>query len=196
MLGLDHPDDLARLVFLVVLGLGLLLVSLGPRRRMGRALRDLLVWALIFAMVVIAYGARDTLMSQLFPARTLQVSQDTVSLGRGHDGHFRATLRANGVPVRFIVDTGATGIVLSRRDAERIGIDPEALVYSGLAETANGVVRTAPVRIERLDFGGFTDRNLRAAVTEGALDSSLLGMSYLSEFSRIEIAGDRMILTR
>ena len=57
------------------------------------------------------------------------------------------TLEINGTPVRFMVDTGASDIVLSRRDAERVGIDPAALGYLGRARTANGTVPTARVRL-------------------------------------------------
>ncbi|MEM1346891.1 MAG: TIGR02281 family clan AA aspartic protease, partial [Pseudomonadota bacterium] len=102
----------------------------------------------------------------------------------------------NGMPVTFVIDTGATAIVLTEQDAKRLGIDTDSLMYTGVAGTANGEVRTAPVRIESVVLGQMMDRNVPAVVNSGEMDTSLLGMSYLQKFSRIEIAGDRLVLER
>jgi aspartyl protease family protein len=190
------PDTLARLVYLVVLLAGLGFFSIWGRRGLGRGLRDLLIWMLILAMVVIAYGFRDVLREELLPAAMVQVAPDIIELRRGSDGHFHAAIEVNGVPVRFMVDTGASDLVLSRRDAARVGIDPASLVYLGRARTANGTVATASVRLGLVEFGGLTDTDVPASVSDGGLDVSLLGMSYLDRFTSIEIAGDRMRLHR
>ena len=108
-------------------------------------------------MVVIAYGFRDVLREELLPAEMVQVAPDAIELRRGRDGHFHAELEVNGKPVRFMVDTGASDIVLSRRDAERVGLDPGALTFPGRAMTANGAVGTAAVRLGVVKLGGFTD---------------------------------------
>lgn len=191
------PDTLMRLVYLVVL---LVFVAgfffAGRRGRTGRALRDLAIWALIFAMVVIAYGFRDVLREELMPAAMVEIDPSTVELRRGSDGHFHATLEINGQPVRFLVDTGASEVVLAHRDAERIGLNPEDLDFSGSARTANGMIATAPLRLASVRFGSFADSDVPASVSTPALDTSLLGMSYLNRFSKIEISGDRMRLVR
>ena len=192
----DDPDSRARLLYLAALLVfvaGLFLW--GQRRDLGKRLRDLLVWALILAMAVIAYGFRDILREQLLPAAMVETG-DTIALRRASDGHFHATLDINGERVRFMVDTGASDLVLSRRDAARVGIDPDGLAYLGTARTANGTVETATVRLGLVRLGSFTDTDVRASVTKGGLDSSLLGMSYLDRFSSIGISGDTMRLTR
>jgi len=192
----DDPDSRARLLYLAALLVfvaGLFLW--GQRRDLGKRLRDLLVWALILAMAVIAYGFRDILREQLLPAAMVETG-DTIALRRASDGHFHATLDINGERVRFMVDTGASDLVLSRRDAARVGIDPDGLAYLGTARTANGTVETATVRLGLVRLGSFTDTDVRASVTKGGLDSSLLGMSYLDRFSSIAISGDTMRLTR
>ena len=166
----------------------------GSRRQLGATLQQLLAWVLIFAMAIIAYGFRDTLRGALFPASAVQVADGLIELRRGQDGHFHATLEVNGARVRFIVDTGASDIVLARRDAERAGIDVAGLAFSGRAMTANGSVATAQVRLDSVVLGDLAETNLPASVTAGALESSLLGMAYLDRFARIEIAGDRMLL--
>ena len=100
------------------------------------------------------------------------------------------------MPVRFLVDTGASELVLSLADAARVGIDPASSAFVGRARTANGMVATAPVRLGRVEFGGFSDSGVPASVGGGELDVSLLGMSYLDRFASIEIEGDRMTLRR
>ena len=92
-----------------------------------------------------------------------------------------------------MVDTGASGMVLARHDAETLGIAPESLMFLGEAYTANGVVRTARVTLPLVQLGPFENRDFRAFVTEGEMQGSLLGMDYLGQF-RMEFTGNRLIL--
>ena len=94
-----------------------------------------------------------------------------------------------------MVDTGASDVVLTQRDARRLGIDPASLLYLGQAFTANGPVRTARVDLSDVRLGPFADASLAASVNEGAMDGSLLGMAYLGQF-HITISGDQMVLSR
>jgi aspartyl protease family protein len=189
-------DQIARLAYL-----GLLTAALGGwlllqlRSNPGRSLQMLSVWALIFVGVIAAYGLWHEIRRDIAPTQTI-LSQDAVAVPRAADGHFHVALLINDVPVRFIVDTGASDIVLSRRDAARIGMDPATLAYTGIAQTANGTVRSAPVRLDRVQLGQIVDQDVRAVVNEAELDVSLLGMRYLNGFSRIEIAGDELVLMR
>jgi aspartyl protease family protein len=189
-MGLDG-DSWVRVLYLV-----LLLLFLAGFLRTRRAFRDLAVWVLIFAMVVIAYGFRDVLRDELLPAAMVARPDGAIELRRRSDGHFHAEALVNGVPVRFLVDTGASELVLSLADARRVGIDPAELAFIGRARTANGVVATAPVRLARVELGGFSDAGVPASVGGGELDVSLLGMSYLGRFASISIEGDRMTLRR
>jgi aspartyl protease family protein len=190
-------DDAARLLYLALLGLFLAtIVFRGGLRTLGRNLRHLAVWSLILMMAVIAFGFRDVLRRELMPGAMVQVSDRVIELRRGGDGHFHAEIEVNGRPVQFVVDTGASDVVLSRADAERVGIDLSGLAFVGRARTANGTVATAPVRLGVVRLGDITDTDVRASVTDGGLDGSLLGMSYLDRFARIEIEGDVMRLTR
>ncbi len=193
----DNPDDQARLFYLAILGLFIAWSLLwGQGHRIGRTLRDMAVWALIFAMVVIGYGFRDTLRAGLFPSATISLASDVVELRRGADGHFHADMEVNGAKVRFMVDTGASDVVLSMRDARAAGIDPARLDFTGRAQTANGLVPIARVTLGDVALGDIRDVNVRASVGAGDLDVSLLGMSYLDRYGSIRIEGDSMILAR
>jgi aspartyl protease family protein len=189
--------ETGRLIYLVLLGGALLTYMLvSNRAQMGSMLRGTVLWALIFIGVIAAVGLWEDLRQTVAPSRAVSFGQGSVTLPRDPSGHFFLTLEVQGTPVRFVVDTGATHMVLSRRDALRVGIDPDALVYTGRAQTANGTVRTARVSLAEVALGDFVDTDVTAWVNEGELELSLLGMSYLSRFERIEIERGRLVLTR
>jgi aspartyl protease family protein len=189
--------EIGRLAYLLLLLLAVGGYALAAGRHdIGRNLRLAALWSLIFLGVIAVAGLWPDIRQTIAPRQSAIVIGQQVELPRGPDGHYRATLIVNGAPVDFFVDTGATEVVLSRADAERVGIDTAALDYLGVAMTANGPVRTARVRLAEVSLEGIADRNLAAVVTDGPLEISLLGMSYLHRFSHIEIADGRMILTR
>ena len=115
---------------------------------------------------------------------------------RGPNGHYFLLAEVNGAPVRFVLDTGATSLVLTKADAEAAGLDLDELQYYSRAMTANGEVRTAPVRLDSITLGPVTDTDVSAVVNEGEMTNSLMGMTYLQRWGRIEIAGDTLTLVR
>lgn len=189
-------DSIASLIYLTLLGLAILgwFVTAG-RRNMGRTLQQFALWGLIFMGVIAVAGLWPQLRDQIVPQQSLTAT-GSLSVPRSFDGHYRVTLDVNDVPIHFIVDTGASDLVLSREDARRVGIDPDALAYLGRARTANGTVAMAGVRLDTVALGAAVDRNVPASVSGGDMPGSLLGMSYLSRFGRIEIADGRLTLER
>ncbi|MCT4609942.1 MAG: TIGR02281 family clan AA aspartic protease [Pelagimonas sp.] len=119
-----------------------------------------------------------------------------IELTRARDGHYYATLLINGSPIEFVVDTGATSVVLTQSAARQAGLDPDTLAFFTEAMTANGPVPTSPVTLKTVDFEGLNDRNVRAFVNGGEMSTSLLGMSYLNRFDRIEISQGKLLLVR
>lgn len=189
-------DSVPRLVYLALLGVAVLAgVGAAYRGRRSSGLRDALVWGLIFLGFVAAYGLRDDISGALSPRTAVVSEAGELFLRRGADGHFHAAAQVNGVEISFLVDTGASGVVLNAADARRAGFAPEALSFTGRARTANGDVRLAPVRLDQVSLGPVEARRVRASVSEGELFSSLLGMSFLNRFARVTVEGDRMILT-
>lgn len=193
---LDNPDDTARLFYLLLLGMFVLVwVFSRYRGKLGQATQHAAIWVLIFLGATLIFGFAEDLKSML-TGSPRQIDQDTIVLNQDNGGHFRAEVEVNGVAVDFIVDTGATNLVLSKRDAGRAGFDPGSLSYSLPSMTANGQVMNARVRIDEMRIGSFTDRNIVALVNGGPLDVSLLGMSYLERYSSWRVEGDRMFLNR
>jgi aspartyl protease family protein len=194
--GLDDIDA-GRLFYLSALLLMILsAVLVTYRNRLGTGLQHAAIWGLIFLGAVLAYGFRDTLSAQLTGAPQMAAVQDGIILRRAPDGHFHARTQVNGATIDFLVDTGATNLVLSQADARRAGLDPARLSFIRPARTANGVVYSAPVTLDALRLGPFEDRNVPASVNGGELSTSLMGMSYLRRFARVTVEGDRMLLER
>ena len=97
----------------------------------------------------------------------------------------------------MLADTGATLVVLTAEDAERIGIDLEWLEFNTPVQTANGTTMTAKTILDDVSVGGIEIRDVNALVVRhGLLNHSLLGMSYLGALSKFEIKGDQLVLHR
>jgi clan AA aspartic protease (TIGR02281 family) len=121
-------------------------------------------------------------------------SQDgTIELDRNADGHFYADVRINGTNVHMLVDTGATGIALSRDDARSSGIATSIGMNDVVGEGADGEVHGEFVKLDRVELGPLTAEGLDAIVLNSG-GQSLLGQTFLSKFSSVEIQGDKMVL--
>ena len=112
-------------------------------------------------------------------------------LRRGPDGHFYAEAQVNGTTIRFLVDTGASVVVLTHADAQRAGLHFPA--ERSMAMGVGGPIEVIPVTLDRIAVGGIEARGVQAAVAE-ELPVSLLGQSYLQRVGSVEIRGDTMVL--
>ena len=121
-------------------------------------------------------------------------ADSSMNLLRAPDGLFYVTGSVNGVPVRFLVDTGSSAVVLTRADALRAGLYPRASEYAATADTANGQAHMAWVGIDTLQVAGTSMREVSAAVASDGLSVSLLGQSWLSQLASLTITGDRMLV--
>ncbi len=189
--------DYASLTYLVILVTAILGLYFAQNRgSLGKLAQQALAWGLIFAAALAVVALWDDIQGALMPKQSVIAAEGRIALPRAPDGHYYVTADVNGVPVRFTVDTGASEIVLSQSDAEAAGIDTATLAYVGRAYTANGEVRTAPVRLDSFAIGPINDIGLRAFVNQGDMAGSLLGMSYLQRYSKIEITDGALTLTR
>ncbi len=117
-----------------------------------------------------------------------------VRLGRAPDSHFYADADVDGRNIRMMVDSGASIVALTRRDAEAIGIDVDRLPIAGSANTAGGVVPMRPVMLDSIDIDGVEVRGVQAAVIDADMGVSLLGQSYLAKLESVKVEGDTMTL--
>lgn len=188
-------DNIASLLYLVLLGAAIAGWLIAENRaNLGQTARMALVWGLIFLGVVAGYGLWSDVRDDILPRQSVEVDTGIISVPRGPDGHFHLRLALNDTPVDFLVDTGASDIVLTMDDARRIGLDTDNLAFIGIAMTANGTVRTAYTNVVELALGPVVFNDVTVAVNEGEMSGSLLGMAYLNRFSRLEIADNTLRL--
>ncbi len=109
-------------------------------------------------------------------------------------GHFVTSGSVNGAPVTFMVDTGASSVALSTQQAKQAGIDYMA-GQTGYARTANGIVQTWAVKLDRVTVNGVTLQNVEGIILPADSNMALLGMSFLNRFS-MNRDGNTMVLKR
>ena len=127
--------------------------------------------------------------------RAPQTSGRSLKLEADRQGHFKAEARVEGRTVDFMIDTGASLVVVRESDAARIGIRPVRADYTAVVSTANGKVKAAPARLDRVELGGITVYDVAALVMpDDALGMNLLGTSFLSRLKRYEYANGRLVL--
>ncbi|RUT30954.1 TIGR02281 family clan AA aspartic protease [Arsenicitalea aurantiaca] len=187
------------LVLLIVFAGGLFT----RRQRFSEILGNLFLWLGIFSVALVSYAFRDELQmvagrvfSELAPtAAVIDAERGTATFRSGRNGHFQLETSVNGAPVTMLFDTGASAVVLSIEDAEAAGIDTGGLRFDIPVQTANGTGRAANVVLETLEVGGIRRDRVRAFVAEAsALDTSLLGMTFLRTLSRYAVSQNSLEL--
>jgi aspartyl protease family protein len=156
-------------------------------------IRPALVWIGIFFMIILAYSFKDRIASELHPSKPITEGQMIV-INRSNDEHFYIDLLVNNKNIRFLVDTGASSIALSQRDAKKIGIDIDSLEFNQKVSTANGVTFKAQTTVSTIKLNDIVFNNIPVTVSSGGLDVSLLGMSFLENFDYYTFDGDKLYL--
>ncbi|MCH8998272.1 MAG: TIGR02281 family clan AA aspartic protease [Proteobacteria bacterium] len=119
---------------------------------------------------------------------------DELLVRAGPNGQFMVDAVVDGVEIRFLVDTGATRVVLTAEDAERLGYRLDGLDYSERYQTANGEILGAPVVLPELRIGDLEIEDVRSSVIRAPLSTSLLGMTFLSRLESFEVRDEGLIL--
>jgi aspartyl protease family protein len=119
----------------------------------------------------------------------------SLTLEADRQGHFEVEAKVEGRFIDFVVDTGASLVVLRESSAAQAGIRLQPRDYTATAVTANGKIKAAPAKIERIEVGGITVYDVPAIVLpDEALAKNLLGVSFLSRLKRYEYANGRLVL--
>ncbi len=119
---------------------------------------------------------------------------DQLIVRAARNGHFMVDAMVDGVEIRFLVDTGASRVVLTAKDAERLGYRLDGLEYSERYQTANGEILGAPVVLPELRIGDLEIEDVRSSVIRAPLSTSLLGMTFLSRLESFEVRDETLIL--
>jgi aspartyl protease family protein len=191
-----------RLVYLLAL---LVLVGGGffarVARRPSASLQQAGIWMGIGLVLLLGYSYRSELggiahriSGDLSPAAGQAVDGQQMRFTAEADGQFHVEATVGSTPIRFLVDTGASEVMLSPADARRLGYEPSALAYTRTYQTANGTVRGAPVTIPVISIGPIRLTGVAASVNEHETEGSLLGMSFLGRLSGYQVSGDTLTL--
>ncbi len=163
-------------------------------------LRILLNLALTGLICLVVLGDRATLEQLLafVPASLeeppIESAPGAVTLKADARGHFLVAASVNGEKVRFLIDSGASHVVLSAGDAKRLGLQPKDRDFTEIYSTPGGTVRTAPVTLAEVRIGDLVVRNVRASVSALDMDVSLLGASFLARLRGYEVNRGRLTL--
>ena len=170
---------------------------IGRRTRFGTALTMMLAWIVIFGAGFVVFTFRDDLG---YVAQRLhsEATGDPVEVGRqiripmAIDGHFWVEAELNGVPVRFLVDSGATMTTIDAQVAAQTGvaINPNR---TQLVRTGNGIISVALGRADTLSVEDITRHDMAMHVAAND-DLNVLGMNWLSSLKRWGVEGRWLIL--
>lgn len=165
----------------------------------------------IFAAVVLVLGAyaahyvdqvvnkptpHAAAVQPMAPTPVTADSARSMTLAADRQGHFYVNARIDGERLGFMVDTGASLVVLRASDAAEIGIRPLPDDYSATVSTANGKINAAPTKLDRIELGDeITVYDVPALVLpDEVLPQNLLGVSFLSRLKRYEYNDGRLVL--
>ncbi len=197
----SSDEGARRLIYLV-----LLLVIVGPAIFMGRLsrnIRSMVVWAGMLVLLAVGYAfwhqgevSSSAVTAELMPQRGAAEAPNEARFIANRNGDFVVEALIEGVTVVFIVDTGASDVVLSPEDAKRVGLKLDRLEYTQRYQTANGAIFGAPVRLDWMSVGGINLYDVRASVPDSELRHSLLGMSFLNRLGGFEVRDGVLTLYR
>jgi aspartyl protease family protein len=193
------------LAVLIFVGAGVFARAMRP----GEVVQSIAFWFMAIVVLVGLHSFRDDLaivggriLGALVPGTPIagrlagDANPDAVVVVRANDGHFGVRAEIDGEPMTLLVDTGASFVTLTQEDAADIGVDPASLAFVVPIRTANGTIKTASIKLDRIAIGPIERRDVAALVApEGALDQSLLGLSFLDTLDGYAISGDRLVLT-
>lgn len=185
------------LAILIFIGAGLFTRIMRP----GEVFRSIAFWSMAVILLVALHAFRNELaivggrvLGALAPGvpitgqLTGDANPDAVVVVRSGDGHFNIRAEVNDVSMPLLLDTGASFVMLTQRDALAIDVDLAALVYSVPIRTANGRIQAASTSLEQIVIGPIQRNNIRALVApDEALDQSLLGLSFLDTLSGLSL---------
>ena len=179
------------------------LIIAARRRRSLTLLRDAAAWVAVIAAICLGYAYRFELgqawarvKGELLPYQGVTAGTQSVSFRAAADGHFQIEAEVEGQSVRFMVDTGASDVVLNASDARRLGFDPSRLAFTRLYRTANGEVLGAPLTLRSVRVGPIELKDVRASVSDADMGRSLLGMSFLGRLGGYAVENGTLTLRR
>lgn len=199
----NFDDSGPRIVALSALAFVFLASFLFGQPKVRDIVQGTFFWGGLLALLIVGYTFRAELvqggyrvLGALAPGMAVPQQDGTLLIVRDASGHFVLDGRVNGSRTQFLLDTGASAVVLTYDDARRAGFKEQDLTFSVPVSTANGRALVAPIKIDTITIGDHTLRGIRGFVgREGSLEASLFGLSALDRLQGWRIEGDKLIMS-
>ncbi|HEX4636161.1 MAG TPA: TIGR02281 family clan AA aspartic protease [Rhizomicrobium sp.] len=195
---LGDPALVQTLGFLALASSGLLFVR---QFHLKQTARNVLIWVAVGGVLIIGFSFQNELKdlglqlrSALVPGYPVQTGPHELTLSEGEDGHFHVYGTINGTRIAFLVDTGASDIVLDPADARRLGIDLDTLTFDRPFGSANGIGYGAKTVVAGLVVGPIVFSDVEVSINKARMGSSLLGMAFLKRLKSYSVSGGKLIL--
>ena len=199
-------EKLLRIVYAVIILSAAIISIVNTKMTFQKIIRYAGIWTLIIGGLLTGYTYRnnvkkffDNIYANIVPGTPIEEKKegnDAVTIIANQDGHFFVNAVVNGVDIRFLVDTGATDVALTRYDAKKLGIDLNRISYTKRVATANGIAWYAPIKLDYIKVGGIVVYNVSASVSSSdGLNTCLLGMTFLSRLKSYRIRNDSLTMT-
>jgi aspartyl protease family protein len=166
-----------------------------------RTARGLFLWLGVALVLVGGFSFRGELLtlgqrvrSAVIPGYPVKTGTHEMIVTESPGGSYLVYGKVNGTTVPFLIDTGASDIVLSPGDARRIGIDMDALSFDHVYETANGQGRGAPYQVASLQVGDIVFKDVSVSINDANMRTSLLGMSFLRRLKSFGFENHQLVL--
>ncbi len=166
-----------------------------------QTIKQTLLWVIVLFFLITLYSFRSDFsklkqrfMGEIAPSSAILNDKGEIEFRVASDGHFYINTLTNGKSLRFMLDTGASDVVIPISLAQEFGYKPSDLKYTKIYNTANGTVRGAPIKINRMEISGYIFNNINASINEVDIESPLLGMSFLKKLSSYEVRDGILIL--
>ena len=194
----SDPGTVQTLGFLLLVSSSLLFVR---EFNLKQTARNVLLWLAVGLVLIMGFAYQNELMDlglrlrgALFPGYAVQTGSREMTISEGEGGHYNVYGTVNGVQIAFLIDTGATDIVLDPDDARRIGLKLEDLTFDKPFGSANGVGHGASIEVDELSVGPIHLTKVRMSVNGARMGSSLLGMAFLKQLKSYSFSGGKLTL--
>ena len=135
----------------------------------------------------------DVAMSDIgLPEQSVVGGETRVELSP--DGHYWLNAEVNGVPARFLVDTGATLTAISTTTAREAGLEERTDRLPVMMTTANGTIQVGTTTVDELRFGNVAAFGLDAVIAPNIGETNVIGMNLLSRLSQWRVEEGTLIL--
>ena len=195
----DWPQMIYLLLLLMVISISLFSRGIMPFKQI---IKYLGIWSAIALIIISLYSYRfefsdfkNKVLGEISPrtARINSSGQMIINLAR--DGHFYLNIMVNNTSMLFMIDTGASDIVIGIPEAKKLGIKTDDLSYTKTYQTANGKSFGATIKLDKMTISDVNFYDISASVNSSNMGTPLLGMSFLRKLRKYEFYQDKLILT-